>query len=107
MTKLVLSFLLIFSAFAGEEKMTAEKCAKMVESNIDTFSVCYSDHNSECAKDKFCYAKASKCKLKKKGWVCTLNHSYPSSECIQKIFMDKECFFNRGAKIIKDHREDF
>jgi len=96
----LVTFLIMSTAMAK----TTSECEKWVEQNLETFAICSS--HDEHLKDSFYYYRVEQCKKTSHGFTCEVTQDWPSSECSQEIYLDHRCYFNTGAKIINDTRED-
>ena len=96
----VLSLLLVTSVFARDLK----ECEQWVEDNLGTFAIC-APHNI-VENDSAYWYRVEECKKTTSGITCEVIQNFPSSNCTQEIYLDHRCYFNTGAKIIMDQRED-
>ena len=96
----LLTMLIMTSAMAK----TISECEQWVEERLETFAIC--SIHTEALKDHNYHYRVEGCKKTNSGYTCEVFQHWPSSECVQEIYMDHRCYFNAGAKIIEDTRED-
>ena len=99
----LIALLMTLTVQANDKSM--EECTQWVEDNLATFAICYP--HALVKNDDFYRYDVYQCKPVNGLITCEVHQAFPSSGCIQEIYMSSGCHFNKGAKIIQDEREDF